>query len=182
MKFTSLEIPDLIIIEPDVFEDERGFFFEAYNQNKFNLAIDKNIKFVQDNHSKSTKGVLRGLHFQKPPFQQAKLLRVIKGEIFDVCVDLRKNSKTFGKWIGLNINEHNKKQLFIPIGFAHGFAVLSSTAEVIYKVSNFYSREHEGRLRFDDPFVNIKWPISIIGISTKDKKGDFFQEVYKFDN
>jgi dTDP-4-dehydrorhamnose 3,5-epimerase len=133
MKAIPLKIPDVKIIEIDLFEDERGFFFESFNQKKFNNAIGKEVNFVQDNHSKSKKGVLRGLHYQIAPFAQAKLLRVISGKIFDVVVDIRKDSPTFGKWVSENLSAKNKKQLWIPEGFAHGFLVLSEVAEIVYK-------------------------------------------------
>jgi dTDP-4-dehydrorhamnose 3,5-epimerase len=133
MKIKALNIPEVILIEPTVFEDERGFFFESFNEASFKKSLNLDIKFIQDNHSKSSKGVLRGLHFQTDPFAQAKLVRVVHGEIFDVAVDLRKNSKNFGKWVGEIISDKNKRQLWIPEGFAHGFITLSDSADVIYK-------------------------------------------------
>ena len=133
MKVTSLKIPDVKLIEPDVFEDERGFFYESFNQQKFNEAIGENITFVQDNHSKSSKGVLRGLHYQEAPFAQGKLVRVVAGEVFDVAVDIRKDSPTYGQWVSETLSAENKKQLWIPKGFAHGFLTLSDKSDFVYK-------------------------------------------------
>jgi len=156
--FRKLEIPDLLLIEPQVFEDERGFFFESYNQKDFENAVGKNITFVQDNHSKSSHGVLRGLHYQKKPFAQAKLVRVVSGEVFDVAVDLRKNSLSYGQWLGVSLSAENKKQLWIPEGFAHGFLVTSKEAELCYKTTNFYSPEYEKCIIYNDEVLNIRWP------------------------
>ena len=158
MKVTSLKIPELIVIEPDIFNDDRGFFFEAFNQKKFNQALGKKVHFVQDNHSKSKHGVLRGLHYQESPFAQAKLVRVISGEIFDVAVDIRPNSKNYCQWVGEILSENNKKQLWIPEGFAHGFLVLSDEAEIIYKTTQFYSKDHENCIAYNDSKINITWP------------------------
>ena len=159
MKAHPLEISEVKVIEPQVFEDNRGFFLETFNQLKFNELIGEKITFVQDNHSQSKKGVLRGLHFQKPPFSQGKLVKVISGEIFDVAVDIRKDSSSFGNWVSEILSAKNKKQLWIPEGFAHGFLVLSEQAEVIYKTTNFYSFEHERCIAYNDPFININWPL-----------------------
>jgi dTDP-4-dehydrorhamnose 3,5-epimerase len=174
MKLTLLNIPDVIVIEPDVFEDERGFFFEAFNQKKFNELLGQNITFVQDNHSKSNKGVLRGLHYQESPFAQGKLVRVLKGEIFDVAVDIRPNSKSYGQWASEILSEDNKKQLWIPEGFAHGFLALSDEAEVNYKTTKYYSKEHEQCLLYNDKKINITWPSisSKYLLSPKDLKGN----------
>ena len=161
MKITDSKIIDVKIIEPNVFEDERGFFFESFNQKKFEEAIGYNISFVQDNHSKSSIGVLRGLHYQLPPHAQGKLVRVIQGEVFDVAVDIRKSSPNFGQWIGETLSAENKKQLWIPEGFAHGFITLSETAEFIYKTTNFYNPKSEGSIIWDDPSIGISWPISL---------------------
>ena len=158
MKTTSLSLSDVKVIEPTVFEDKRGFFYESFNQQKFNEIIGKEVIFVQDNHSKSSRGVLRGLHYQKAPYEQGKLVRVIFGEIFDVAVDIRENSSTYGKWISVILSETNKKQLWIPRGFAHGFFVLSEVAEVIYKTDNFYSKENEITLPWNSQTFNIEWP------------------------
>jgi len=181
MKLTPLDISDVIVIEPEVFKDDRGFFFEAYNQEKFNKALGKEINFAQDNQSFSKKGVLRGLHFQKPPFEQAKLIRVLRGKIFDVCVDLRIKSKTFGNWFGLEIDDIERKQLYIPSGFAHGFIVLSAEAEIIYKVNKPYNKESEVILKYDDPKLGINWPMQPLEISMKDMNAESFEKVYKFD-
>ena len=158
MKVTSLKIPDVKLIEPDVFEDERGFFYESFNQQKFNEAIGENITFVQDNHSKSSKGVLRGLHYQEAPFAQGKLVRVIAGEVFDVAVDIRKESPTYGEWISEILSGENKKQLWIPEGFAHGFLALTDDTELLYKTTNFYNQHVEKTIRFDSNLFNIEWP------------------------
>jgi dTDP-4-dehydrorhamnose 3,5-epimerase len=167
-KFIQTEIRGVYIIEPTVFGDNRGYFMETYNYNEFKEGgID--VTFVQDNQSKSKKGVLRGLHFQKK-YQQGKLVRVISGEVFDVAVDLRKNSKTYGKWIGVILSEKNKKQFFIPRGFAHGFLVLSETAEFTYKCDEFYHPEDEGGLMWNDETIGIEWPgIETMEILLSDK-------------
>jgi dTDP-4-dehydrorhamnose 3,5-epimerase len=180
MKVTPLSIPDVLLIEPQVFGDERGFFFESFNQNKFEEVISKKINFVQDNHSKSVKGVLRGLHYQLPPKAQGKLVRVIQGEVFDVVVDLRKSSPTFGKWVGEIISADNKKQIWIPEGFAHGFVTLSDTAEFLYKTTDFYSKEHEQAIRWNDETIGIQWPIKDISLSAKDETAQSFKEVGYF--
>jgi len=172
------EIPGLIIIEPVVFTDERGFFMETYSYKEFEKAGIKE-KFVQDNHSRSIKGVLRGLHFQIEPFAQSKLVRCIKGEIFDVAVDIRRNSPTFKKWYGLILSEENKKIFYIPKGFAHGFLVLSDVAEVEYKVDNFYSPQHERGIIWNDPDFKIEWPIHNPILSEKDKKLPSLEEFLK---
>ena len=158
MKVTSLKIPDVKLIEPDVFEDERGFFYESFNQKKFNEAIDQEIIFVQDNHSKSSKCVLRGLHYQDPPYAQGKLIRIVAGEVFDVAVDIRKGSPTYGQWLSETLSEGNKKQLWIPEGFAHGFLTLSGEAEFLYKTTNFYSKEHERTIHWKRNDFGIIWP------------------------
>lgn len=174
MKATPLAIPDVFLIEPQVFGDERGFFFESFNQAKFEDAIGKKVTFVQDNHSKSSKGVLRGLHFQDPK-PQGKLVRVTQGEVFDVVVDIRKDSPTFGKWLAEILSAENKKQLWIPEGLAHGFLVLSETAEFLYKTTDYYAPEHEKCVAWDDPTLNIPWPLSgPPKLSAKDQKGVLF--------
>ncbi len=175
IKVTKLDIEGLCVIEPAVHGDDRGYFMETYNQNDmYENGIDR--IFVQDNQSMSTKGVLRGLHYQKN-YPQAKLVRVIKGSVFDVAVDLRKGSKTFGKWYGVNLTEENKKQFYIPEGFAHGFLVLSDFAEFCYKVTDFYHPGDEGGLMWNDPTIGIEWPldgIDEIKLSDKDKKNPAF--------
>jgi dTDP-4-dehydrorhamnose 3,5-epimerase len=157
MKVAATAIPDVLLLEPTIYEDERGFFFESFNQKRFEDATGLNIRFVQDNHSRSVKRVLRGLHYQiRRP--QGKLLRVTAGEVFDVAVDLRRSSPTFGKFAGIVLSAENKKQLWIPEGFAHGYLVLSEAAEVLYKTTDYYSPEHERCLIWNDPEVGIDWP------------------------
>jgi len=175
-EFKRLEIPDVILIKPKVFEDERGFFMETYKKEDFEKAGIKG-EFVQDNHSKSKYGVLRGLHFQKEPYAQAKIVRCVKGVIYDVAVDLRRNSPTFGKFIAVILSEFNKYMLYIPRGFAHGFLVLSNEAEVIYKVDNIYAPDHEGGLIWNDPDVNIPWPIDSPIVSKKDQQWPTLKEL-----
>jgi len=160
MKATPLAIPEVILFEPTVFTDERGFFFESFNHKKFEEAVGYSVNFVQDNHSKSTKGVLRGLHYQLAPMAQGKLVRATQGEVFDVAVDIRKNSPTFGKWVGEKLSAENKKQLWIPEGFAHGFLTLSETAEFLYKVTNYYSTEHEQCIVWNDVDIGVNWNIN----------------------
>jgi dTDP-4-dehydrorhamnose 3,5-epimerase len=158
LNITPTAIPEVLVIEPKVFGDERGFFFESFNQAKFEAAIGRQVSFVQDNHSKSAKNVLRGLHYQiQQP--QGKLVRVVQGEVFDVAVDIRKNSPTFGKWVGEILSADNKKQLWVPEGFAHGFVVLSESAEFLYKTTDYYAPEYERSILWDDPAIAVKWPI-----------------------
>ena len=181
MKVTPLNIPDVLLIEPQVFGDDRGFFFESFNQEKFEEVIGRKINFVQDNHSKSIKGVLRGLHYQVSPKAQGKLVRVTQGEVFDVAVDLRQSSPTFGKWVGEILSASNFKQMWIPKGFAHGFLTLSDTAEFLYKTTDFYSVEHERSILWNDKTIDISWPISNISLSNKDKLADTFINSIYFD-
>ncbi|MCD8408195.1 dTDP-4-dehydrorhamnose 3,5-epimerase [Tenacibaculum dicentrarchi] len=174
MKFIKTEIAGVVIIEPTIFKDERGYFYESFSQEKFNANIGENIgatNFIQDNESKSTFGVLRGLHFQKPPFAQAKLVRCNKGKVLDVVVDLRKKSATYGKHVSIFLSEENKKQLFVPRGFAHGFVVLSEEAIFSYKVDNKYAPSHEDGILCNDKTLNIDWNISQekIILSAKDE-------------
>ena len=172
MKVTSLDIPDVLLIEPQVFEDDRGFFFESFNLNDFNKATSLDINFVQDNHSKSVKGVLRGLHYQLPPHAQGKLVRVVQGEVLDVAVDLRKWSPTFGKYVSYVLSAENKKQMWIPEGFAHGFLTLSETSEFFYKTTKYYNPSFERCIIWNDPSISIDWPKSIkFIISVRDKLG-----------
>ena len=180
MKVIPLNIPDVLLIEPEVFGDDRGFFFESFNQNKFEEAMGKKINFVQDNHSKSVKGVLRGLHYQLTPKAQGKLVRVIQGEVFDVAVDLRQSSPTFGKWVGEIISANNKKQLWIPEGFAHGFLTLSDTAEFLYKTTDFYSKDHQEAIQWNDKTIGIDWPIKEVSLSSKDNAALSFKEAKYF--
>ena len=181
MKVTPLSIPDVLLIEPQVFCDDRGFFYESFNQNKFEEAMGKKINFVQHNHSKSVKGVLRGLHYQLPPKAQGKLVRVIQGEVFDVAVDIRKSSPTFGKWVGEIISSDNKKQMWIPEGFAHGFLTLSETSEFLYKTTDYYFPEYERSILWNDNSLNIKWPSNIkIELSLKDENAQSFKDCETF--
>ena len=169
MKVTDTEIADVKVIEPSVFEDERGFFFESFNHKKFEEVIGERVTFVQDNHSRSQQGVLRGLHYQLPPSAQGKLVRVVHGEVFDVAVDIRKSSATFGRWVGETLSARNKKQLWIPEGFAHGFLTLSTTAEFLYKTTNYYAPASEHAIAWDDKALAIDWPLATaVSISGKD--------------
>ena len=180
MKVTPLSIPDVLLIEPQVFGDDRGFFYESFNQNKFEESIGKKINFLQDNHSKSIKGVLRGLHYQLTPKAQGKLVRVIQGEVFDVAVDLRQSSSTFGQWVGEMLSGDNKKQLWIPEGFAHGFLTLSDTAEFLYKTTDFYSKDHEEAIQWNDKTIGIDWPMQEVSLSSKDSAAVSFKEANYF--
>ena len=178
MKFIETKISDLIIIEPTVFGDARGYFLESYNQKKFEEVVGK-TSFVQDNESKSSKGVLRGLHFQKPPFEQAKLVRCIDGEVLDVAVDIRKNSKTYGKHVSVLLSGENKRQLFVPRGFAHGFLVLSDSATFAYKVDNIYAPEYDSGIKYNDKDLNINWSLTEneFQLSLKDNNLSFFEDL-----
>ena len=171
MKATPLAIPDVILFEPKVFGDERGFFFESFNQRQFEEAVGRPVQFVQDNHSRSVKNVLRGLHYQiQQP--QGKLVRVVAGEVFDVAVDLRQNSPTFGQWVGARLSAENKHQLWVPEGFGHGFVVLSETADFLYKTTDYYAPEHERCIAWNDPTLGIDWPINEgPSLSAKDSRG-----------
>ena len=174
-------ISDVLLITPEFYLDNRGFFMESWNQRKFNDAVGKEITFKQDNHSKSSKGVLRGLHFQCNPFAQGKLVRCIRGEIYDVAVDLRKESKTFLEWVGVFLNSQNHNQLWIPEGFAHGFLTLSNSAEVLYKTTEYWSQKHEKTVIWNDPELSIDWlkKISDPRLSSKDLKGDMIANIDK---
>ncbi|NMM77924.1 dTDP-4-dehydrorhamnose 3,5-epimerase [Rhodococcus sp. SRB_17] len=172
MQATRLAIPDVVLIEPKVFGDARGFFFESFNQRAFNEATGTNLQFVQDNHSRSSKGVLRGLHYQiQQP--QGKLVRVVQGAVFDVAVDIRKSSPTFGQWVGAELSANNHHQLWVPPGFAHGFVVLSETAEFLYKTTDYYAPEHERCIAWNDPSLAIAWPDMGVApvLSAKDSAG-----------
>ena len=177
MKFIKTEISDVYIIEPSVFGDNRGYFLESFNLEKFEENVYP-IKFVQDNESKSSKGVLRGLHFQKPPFNQAKLVRCIEGRVMDVVVDIRKGSPTYGKHVAIELTGENKRQLFVPRGFAHGFSVLSDTAVFAYKVDNDYAQEYDAGIRWNDTNLNINWGLekNEVLVSEKDKVLPFCSE------
>ena len=179
MKFSRAEIPNIIIIEPHVFIDQRGYFFESFKENELNEFLGYDVKFCQENESKSSYGVLRGLHYQESPFAQAKLVRVIKGSVLDVAVDIRKDSSTFGKYVAIELNDQNKRQLFIPRGFAHGFIALSETVIFSYKVDNYYNRELDRGIAFDDPALEINWKLkkSDIKISDKDLNQPSFESI-----
>ena len=182
MKTTSLAIPDVILIEPMVHGDNRGYFYESYNQKQFEEATGLSPNFVQDNHSKSTKGVLRGLHYQLPPVAQSKLVRVVEGKVFDVAVDIRKGSPTLGQWTGEVLTSENKKQIWIPVGFAHGFITLSEVSELLYKTTDYYSSQFEFCISWDDPSLNINWQLHGIlpSLSEKDKQGVEFKDIEYF--
>ena len=172
MNVTPTAIADVLLIEPKVFGDERGFFFESFNQRAFNEATGLDVQFVQDNHSRSARNVLRGLHYQLPPKAQGKLVRAVVGEVFDVAVDIRKDSPTFGKWVGEILSADNKRQLWVPPGLAHGFLVLSEIAEFLYKTTDYYAPELERCIRWDDPLIGVKWPFSEPPLlSAKDRLG-----------
>ena len=158
MNVIPTAIPDVIIIEPKVFGDERGFFYESFNQKAFNEATGLDVQFVQDNHSRSRQGVLRGLHYQLPPHAQGKLVRCVRGAVFDVAVDIRKSSPTFGKWVGVELSEANHRQFWIPSGFAHGFLTLSETADFLYKTTDYYTPTAERSIAWNDPEIGIAWP------------------------
>jgi dTDP-4-dehydrorhamnose 3,5-epimerase len=171
MKVTPTAIPDVLIIEPKVFGDERGFFFESFNQKAFNAATGLDVNFVQDNHSRSAKGVLRGLHYQVQQ-PQGKLVRVVRGAVFDVTVDIRKDSPTFGQWVGVELAEQNHNLLWVPPGFAHGFLVLSESADFLYKTTDYYAPAHERCIAWNDPAIGIDWPSGLTPLlSTKDQAG-----------
>ena len=171
MEFIKTNIPEVVIIDPKVFGDDRGYFFESFNQKEFEENIGK-VDFVQDNESKSSRGVLRGLHFQKPPFNQAKLVRCIEGEVLDVAVDLRKDSPTYKKYVAVKLNGENKRQLFVPRGFAHGFVVLSETATFAYKVDNWYAPNYDSGIAWNDEEIAVDWQIAAeeVQLSGKDKE------------
>lgn len=170
MKVTKTAIDGVLILEPKVFGDERGFFMESFNQKIFDEAMGGHVTFVQDNHSRSAKGVLRGLHYQLPPHEQGKLVRVPNGAVFDVAVDIRTDSATFGRWVGVELSGTNHRQFWVPAGLAHGFLVLSSSADVLYKATNYYAPQLERCIRWDDPDLAIDWPLdgAALQLSTKD--------------
>ena len=180
MKATRLAIPDVVLIEPKVFGDARGFFFESFNQKTFNEATGTNHQFVQDNHSRSSQGVLRGLHYQiQQP--QGKLVHVTRGKVWDVAVDIRKSSLTFGKWVGTELSEDNQHQLWVPPGFAHGFIVLSESADFLYKTTDYYAPQHERSIAWNDPVIGIEWPAGLLPIlSAKDSAGMLLSEAEVF--
>jgi dTDP-4-dehydrorhamnose 3,5-epimerase len=180
-KVLRTDLPEVLILEPKVFVDDRGFFFESFNERHFQQATGQNVKFVQDNHSKSSQGVLRGLHYQIQ-HPQGKLVRVIYGAVFDVAVDLRRSSPNFGKWVGVELSANNKRQLWVPPGFAHGFIVTSESAEFLYKTTDYWYSEHERSLLWCDPTVGIQWPIvDAPKLGAKDTAGKVFVEADIFD-
>lgn len=178
VKVTPTAIPNVLVIEPRVFGDSRGFFYESFNQQAFNEVVGQSVNFVQDNHSRSAQGVLRGLHYQLAPYAQGKLVRVVSGAVLDVAIDIRRNSPTHGQWVSVELSAENQRQLWVPPGFAHGFLVLSEVVDFLYKTTNYYHPEHERCIRWDDPFLNISWPQLPVSIklSEKDRKGKFFSE------
>lgn len=182
MQVIPTAIPDVLIIEPKVFGDARGFFFESFNQRAFNDAVSAEIQFVQDNHSRSTKNVLRGLHYQIE-HAQGKLVRVVQGAVFDVAVDIRRSSPTFGKWVGVELSADNFRQLWVPAGFAHGFLVLSESADFLYKTTDYYYPEHERAIRWDDHTLSIDWPLKGTAptVSSKDEQASVFKNAVVFD-
>lgn len=182
MRAISTVIPDVLIIEPKVFGDARGFFFESFNQAQFERAVGRSVQFVQDNHSRSVKNVLRGLHYQIQ-HPQGKLVRVVQGEVFDVAVDIRKSSPTFGQWVGEILSAENKRQLWVPEGFAHGFVVLSEAAEFLYKTTDYWVPEHERCIRWDDSTLAIDWPLTMSQpvVSAKDGQGASFDATEVFE-
>ena len=181
MKATPQSIPEVILFEPKVFGDERGFFFESFNHARFEEAVGRPVRFVQDNHSKSIKGVLRGLHYQVQQ-AQGKLVRVVQGEVFDVAVDIRRSSPTFGKWVGAHLTAENKHQLWVPEGFAHGFVVLSDSAEFLYKTTDYYAPQHERCIAWNDPQLAIAWPDIGMAplLSAKDQQGQLLASAQLF--
>lgn len=180
MRLLAMPLPGVLLLEPTVFGDTRGFFFESFNQRAFDELVGEHVRFVQDNHSKSTIGVLRGLHYQLPPKAQGKLIRVIQGEVYDVAVDLRRDSATFGHWSGTLLSAENKRQIWIPPGFAHGFVTLSETAEFLYKTTGYYSPAHERCIRWDDPALAIDWGFAGTPLlSAKDAVAPSFAEAEK---
>ena len=183
MNVIPTALPEVLILEPRVFGDARGFFTESWNEQTFNKAVGHEVRFVQDNHSRSARGVLRGLHFQLPPHTQGKLLRVVRGAVFDVSVDMRRSSANFGRWVGVELSADNHRQLWVPPGFAHGFLVLSETADFLYKTTDFYAPQAEGCVRWDDPTIGIQWPETGVApvLADKDAKAPLLAQAKYFD-
>lgn len=183
MRAIPTALPDVLILEPKVFSDERGIFFESFNQREFDAAVGEHVEFVQDNHSRSQRGVLRGLHYQLPPHAQGKLVRLVSGRVFDVAVDMRRSSKTFGCWVGTELNATEHRQLWIPAGFAHGFVVLSETADFLYKTTAYYASASERSVRWDDSQLSIHWPDAGVPVqlSEKDRRAPPLAEAATFD-
>lgn len=181
MKATPLAIPEVILFEPKVFGDDRGFFFESFSQQRFDEAVGQHYDFVQDNHSRSSRGVLRGLHYQLPPHAQGKLVRVVEGEVFDVAVDIRRSSPTFGQWVGAHLSAENQHQLWVPPGFAHGFVVLSESAQFLYKTTSYYAPASERSIMWNDPQLGIGWPGDAApSLSAKDAVASRFVDAEAF--
>ena len=183
MKVIPTELPDVLIVEPKVFGDARGFFFESYNARAFREATGLDLSFVQDNHSRSARGVLRGIHYQLPPFSQGKLVRVVRGRVWDVAVDLRRQSPSFGRWVGMELSEENQRQLWVPPGFGHGFVTLSESADFLYKTTEYYAPSHDRAVRWDDPGLAIGWPLEglVPQLSAKDEAAPPLSEAELFD-
>ncbi len=182
MQVRPAEIPDVVVVEPKVFGDPRGFFFESFNRRALEAALGRTLEFVQDNHSLSARGVLRGLHYQLPN-PQAKLVRVVRGAVFDVAVDLRRRSPTFGRWVGVTLSADNKRQVFVPEGFGHGFLAVSEEAELLYKTTDYWHPEHERCIRWDDPALAIRWPLDgrSPAVSAKDAAGTSFRDAVVYE-
>ena len=181
MKVIPTAIPDVLVLEPKVYDDGRGFFLESFNQRVFNQATGLEVEFVQDNHSRSAKGVLRGLHYQLQQ-PQGKLVRVVRGAVFDVAVDIRRSSSHFGRWVSIELSEDNHRQLWIPPGFAHGFLVLSDSADFLYKTTDYYAPEHERAILWNDPSIGIDWPLTTAPLlSAKDKAASLLADAAVFD-
>lgn len=182
MNVIPTALPEVLLIEPKVFGDARGFFMESWNEARFNAAVGAEVRFVQDNHSRSSRGVLRGLHYQLPPHAQGKLVRCVNGAVFDVAVDMRHSSPNFGRWVGNELSAENQRQMWIPPGFAHGFLVLSETADFLYKTSGAYAPECEGAVRWDDPSVGVAWPLDGITpqLSAKDVAAPLLADAKNF--
>lgn len=183
MQITPTALPEVLIVEPRVFGDARGFFTESWNQRSFDAAVGHEVRFVQDNHSRSARGVLRGLHFQRPPHAQGKLVRVTSGAVFDVSVDIRRSSPTFGQWVGVELSADNHRQCWIPPGFAHGFVVLSDTADFLYKTTDHHVPGSEGAVRWNDPTLTIAWPDlgAALQLSAKDEVAPLWADAVLFD-
>jgi dTDP-4-dehydrorhamnose 3,5-epimerase len=183
VRVTRTAIVDVLILEPKVFGDDRGFFMESYNERAFRDTVGRDVRFVQDNHSRSAQGVLRGLHFQRPPHAQEKLVRVTSGAVFDVAVDMRRSSPTFGRWVGTELSAANRRQMWIPVGFAHGFLVLTPSADVLYKTTDYYAPASEGAVRWDDPTIAVVWPNpgARFQLSEKDRNAASFAQAPPFD-
>ncbi len=183
MNIIKTALEGVLILEPKVFGDERGFFMESFNQRVFDEAVGRHVEFVQDNHSRSARGVLRGLHYQLPPHAQGKLVRVTQGSVFDVAVDVRRGSPTFGRWVGVELSGTNHRQFWIPPGFAHGFLVTSDSADFLYKTTDYYAPQAEGAVRWDDPAVGVQWPLDGQPplLSPKDAQAQLLAEATHFD-